>query len=99
MEPLSSNTSDKKSLLRSIQAVRNNLVTGQGVYHGADSALYTEVNLQSLGTQCYWISHVSNTIKEAKALIHQKDGVWNPCADERYPYREYSSEYGGILQK
>ena len=99
MEPLSGNASDKKSLLRSIQAVRNNLVTNQRFYHVADSAFYTEFNLQSLGTQCYWISHVPNTIKEAKALIHQKEVVWNPCTDERYHYLEHSSEYAEIPQK
>jgi len=99
MEPLSGNASDKKSLLRSIQAVRNNLVTDQRIYHIADSAFYTKLNLQTLGTQCYWISHVPNTIKEAKTLIHQEGITWQPCTDERYHSYELMSEYAGIPQK
>jgi Transposase len=99
MEPLSGNASDKKSLLRSIQAVRNNLVTDQRIYHIADSAFYTKLNLQTLGTQCYWISHVPNTIKEAKTLIHQEGIPWQPCTDERYHSYELTSEYAGIPQK
>ena len=99
MEPLSGNASDKKSLIRSIQAVRANLVTDQRIYHIADSAFYTKQNLQTLGAQCFWISHVPNTIKEAKTLIHQEEREWSPCTDERYHYREFRSEYAEIPQK
>jgi transposase len=62
MEPLSGNASDKKILLKSIQAVRSNLVTQQTIYHMADSAFYTSGNIQSLGQHCFWISHVPMTI-------------------------------------
>lgn len=53
MEPLSGNTSDKKILLKSIQAVRDNLATQQTIYHTADSAFYTCKNIQSLGKHCF----------------------------------------------
>jgi transposase len=69
MEPLSGNASDKKILLKSIQAVRNNLATQQTIYHMADSAFYTSGNIQSLGQHCFWISHVPMTITEAKELV------------------------------
>ncbi|MDO8841838.1 IS1634 family transposase [Methanocalculus sp.] len=99
MEPLSGNASDKKSLLRSIQAVRENLVTDQRIYHIADSAFYTKPNLQTLGTQCFWISHVPHTIGDAKALIQQDSVPWLPCTDERYHSHELHSEYADVPQK
>jgi len=98
MAPLSGNMSDKKSLLKSIQAVRENLVTDQKIYHMADSAFYTEDNIRSLGRQCYWISHVPLTITEAKTL-ESSEVTWTACKDTRYKYAIYESAYGGIPQK
>jgi transposase len=98
MAPLSGNMSDKKSLLKSIQAVRENLVTDQKIYHMADSAFYTEDNIRSLGRQCNWISHVPLTITEAKILV-SSEVTWTACKDIRYKYAIYESAYGGIPQK
>ncbi len=97
MEPLSGNISDKKSLLQSIQAVRANLVTDEIIYHMADSAFYTKHNISTLGQHCFWISHVPETINEAKNLCNQ-DVIWTPCTDTRYTYFEHSSSYGNIDQ-
>jgi len=97
MEPLSGNISDKKSLLQSIQAVRANLVTDEIIYHMADSAFYTKHNISTLGQHCFWISHVPDTINEAKNLCNQ-DVIWTPCTDTRYTYFEHSSSYGNIDQ-
>ena len=69
MEPLSGNASDKKILLKSIQAVRNNLATQQMICHMADSAFYTCGYIQSPGRHCFWISHVPMTINEAMELV------------------------------
>ena len=98
MEPLSGNASDKKILLKSIQAVRSNLVTQQTIYHMADSAFYTSENIQSLGQHCFWISHVPMTITEAKELV-TSDVSWNVCEDIRYKFAVYDSVYGGIQQR
>ena len=98
MTPLSGNMSDKKSLLKSIQAVRENLVTDQKIYHMADSAFYTEDNIRSLGRQCNWISHVPLTITESKILV-SSEVTWTACKDIRYKYAIYESAYGGIPQK
>ena len=98
MEPLSGNASDKKILLKSIQAVRSNLATQQTIYHMADSAFYTSENLQSLGQHCFWISHVPMTINEAKELV-ASEVSWNACVDIRYKYAVYESAYGGIPQR
>ena len=97
MEPLSGNVSDKKSLLQSIQAVRANLVTDDIIYHMADAAFYTKHNITTLGQHCFWISHVPETITEAKNLCNQ-DVIWTPCSDTRYTYFVHSSSYGDIDQ-
>jgi transposase len=97
MEPLSGNASDKKSLLQSIQAVRANLVTDDIIYHMADSAFYTNHNISTLGQYCFWISHVPETIKEAKILCKQ-DVNWTPSNDTRYTYFAHASSYGNIDQ-
>jgi len=98
MEPLSGNISDKKSLLKSIQAVRENLVMDQKIYHMADSAFYTEDNIRNLGRQCHWISHVPLTITEAKTLV-LSEVTWTTCKDIRYKYAISENSYGEIPQK
>lgn len=98
MEPLSGNSSDKKILLKSIQAVRDNLATQQTIYHLADSAFYTSENIQSLGKHCFWISHIPMTITEAKNLV-TSEVAWTACSDIRYKYAVVESSYGGIPQK
>jgi len=97
MEPLSGNTSDKKILLTSIQAVRDNLITHQKIYHMADSAFYTGGNIQSLGQHCFWISHVPLTLNEAKTRV-ASEVSWTACKDIRYKYAVYTNAYGGINQ-
>jgi len=80
MEPLSGNASDKKTLIRTIQEVRKNINTDEKVYHMADSALYSAKTVQDLGSHCYWITHVPETIKEAKNIL-KSDVEWIPCSD------------------
>jgi transposase len=99
MEPLSGNESDKKALLRSIQAVRENLTFDERVYHMADSAFYTSNNLKELGRQCYWISRVPASIGEAKDILKALDVPWLPCEDTRYHYAPFESVYADIPQK
>ena len=98
MEPLSGNTSDKKTLLRTIEEVRKNLVTDETIYHMADSAFYTAKNIGRLGQQCYWITHVPETIKEARLII-QTNPEWINSQDPRYKYTIFNSSYGGISQR
>jgi len=98
MEPLSGNASDKKTLIRTIQEVRKNLNTEEKVYHMADSALYAAKMVEELSTHCYWITHVPETIKEAKTIL-KSDVEWIPCSDARYKYAAFDSRYGGIDQK
>lgn len=98
MEPLSGNISDKKTLIRTIKEVRQNFNTDQTVYHMADSALYSAHSVQELGSHCYWITHVPETIKEVKNIL-TSDAEWVLCKDARYKYAVFDSKYGGIDQK
>lgn len=98
MEPLSGNESDKKTLLRTIEEVRKNLVTDETIYHMADSALYSAENVARLGDQCFWITRVPETIKEVQQII-QSNPDWIKCRDRRYNYAVFSSSYGGIPQR
>ena len=98
MEPLSGNISDKKTLLRTIKEVRTSLNTDQTIYHMADSALYSANSVQELGSHCFWITHVPETIKEVKDIL-SSNVEWIPCTDARYKYAVFESMYGGIDQK
>jgi transposase len=98
MEPLSGNESDKKTLLRTIEEVRNNLVTDETIYHMADSALYSAENVARLGEQCFWITRVPETIKEVQNIV-QSNPDWINCRDRRYKYATFTSSYGGIPQR
>lgn len=98
MEPLSGNESDKKTLLRTIEAVRKNLVTDETIYHMADSALYSAENVARLGAQCFWITRIPETIKEVQRIV-QSDPDWVKCQDSRYNYATFPSSYGGIPQQ
>jgi transposase len=98
MEPLSGNESDKKTLLRTIETVRKNLVTDETVYHMADSAFYSAASIATLGKQCFWITRVPETITETRSII-QSCPDWTESTDPRYKYAVFKSEYGGIPQQ
>lgn len=98
MEPLSGNESDKKTLLKVITQIRENLTREQLTYHIADSAFYTSDTLNTLGIHCFWISRVPEIIKEAKEIVCS-NVEWNACVDPRYKYSVFESSYANIPQK
>jgi len=98
LQTFSGNESDKQTIRTIIEKLTDNLKSDEKVYHVADSAFYTEENLQSIGQHTFWISRAPVTIKAAKELLHS-DLTFSPCTDERYSYSEHFSEYGGIPQK
>lgn len=97
-QPYSGNASDKKILLETIQNVKKNLNSKDRAYYIADSAFYTEKNLQTLGSHTYWISHVPSTISPVKSLL-ASDIPLVPGNDPGYSFHECQAEYGGIHQK
>jgi transposase len=97
-QPYSGNESDKKILLETILKVQQNLNTQDKSYYIADSAFYTEHNLQTLGRHTFWISHVSGTIAQAKSLLAAEIPMV-PGQDPGYSFHECLADYGGISQK
>lgn len=97
-QPYSGNESDKKILLETILKVQKNLNIEDKTYYVADSAFYTDQNLQTLGQHTFWISHVPATITGAKSLLNADIPMF-PGQDAGYSFHECLAEYGGISQK
>ncbi|MCX5828605.1 MAG: IS1634 family transposase, partial [Deltaproteobacteria bacterium] len=97
-QPYSGNESDKKILLETILKIQQNLNTQDKSYYIADSAFYTEHNLQTLGRHTFWISHVPGTIAQAKSLLAAETPMV-PGQDPGYSFHECLEDYGGINQK
>lgn len=98
MKPLSGNILDKKTLIRTITELRQNLNTDQRVYHMADSALYSAESVHTLDTHCNWITRAPENIKEVQDII-SSDVEWISCEDDRYKYVLFTSKYGDVDQR
>lgn len=98
MESLSGNASDKKTLLKMVNHVRENLDPSQIAYHMADSAFFTAENIQYLDNRCLWITKVPETLNQAKEIV-SSDVVWSDCMDSRYRYAAFESSYAGVPQR
>jgi transposase len=101
MQPLSGNSSDVQAFGQVIRAHIEQLHTTYGVtYIVADSALYSEANLQKLAqTAMKWITRVPATLSEAQAALAQVDPQALVSLQEGYRYHELTSTYGGIEQR
>ena len=71
-QPYSGNASDKKILLETILKVKQNLSTQDKSYYIADSAFFTERNLQTLGRHTFWISHVPRRFHRQNLFLPPK---------------------------
>ena len=101
MQPLSGNSSDVHEFGQVIRTHIEQLHTTYGVtYIVADSALYSEANLQKLAqTAMKWITRVPATLSEAQAALAQVDPQALASLQEGYRYHELTSTYGGIAQR
>jgi transposase len=101
MRPLSGNSSDVQEFGQVIRTHLDQLHTTYGVtYIVADSALYSEANLQKLAqTAMKWITRVPATVSEAQAALAQVDLQALASLQEGYRYHELTSTYGGIEQR
>jgi transposase len=97
-QPYSGNESDKKILLETILKVKQNLNLQDRAYYIADSAFYTEKNLQTLGQHTFWISHVPATLSPTKSLLATEIPMV-PGQDPGYSFYECLMDYGGMPQK
>lgn len=99
MQPLSGNSADTKSFGHLIEAHIDRLnITHQVEYWVADSALYSEANLQTLAAhRGYWVTRVPETLRLAKQQVAE---VGTPeDLVPGYRYRRVEVEYGGVRQR
>ncbi|MEO0488334.1 MAG: IS1634 family transposase, partial [Cyanobacteria bacterium J06659_2] len=65
----------------------------------ADAALYSEANLQALGS-LQWVTRVPLTLKAARQLVDElAEEAFVPSTLEGYTWVERTSDYGGVPQR
>lgn len=84
MQPLDGNSSDKVSLLAAITAIQAQLREAgeEASVYVADNGVYSEANMKQLNQAgVKWVSRVSATLTEAKALIQEGSQSWQQSED------------------
>jgi transposase len=101
MKPLSGNSSDAPAFGQIVREHIAQLHTTYGTpYVVADSALYSEDNLQKLSeTRLKWITRVPATLSEAQVTLAQADLPTMAPLLDGYRYRVLTSTYGGVAQR
>lgn len=94
----SGNASDKNTIIEAFMKIKNGLNLDDAAYYIADSAVYSEKNIQQLGTKMLWITRIPATINESESLL-DRDVELVECLDSRYKCFSTTSNYGGIQQK
>jgi transposase len=102
MEPLSGNSSDKKSFHETIQRVRDfqkQIDLRNDFKWVADSALYSKEHLLR-NNDYLWVSRVPEVINEARKLVRlpEKEVKWEKQTNG-YKTASFSSSYGEIEQR
>ncbi len=99
MQPVSGNSIDTKSFGQVIEQHIDQLNATHAVdYWVADSALYSEANLQTLAAhRGDWITRVPETLRLAKQQVAEV-GTLQDLAPG-YRYRRTEVEYGGVRQR
>lgn len=103
LEALSGNSSDKENFIHTIEASKKfqeQLRMQQSFAWVADAALYTKDKLLSKGNTIIWVTHVPETIKEAKEIVQkdQKEYEWVNL-NNGYSITPIESNYGGVKQR
>jgi transposase len=101
MKPLSGNSSDGHEFGHVIKEHIAQLHPTYGTtYIVADSALYSDENLQHLAkTQLKWITRVPATLHDAQTALVQADPQAMQPLTEGYRYHALTSTYGGVEQR
>ena len=102
-EPLSGNSSDKRSFHDTIARVRSfqrELNDPEEFCWVADSALYSKDYLLQSKEDILWVTRVPETIKEAKQLVERPNAgiVWREL-DSGYKIFRTTSQYGDVQQR
>jgi transposase len=101
MKPLSGNSSDAPAFGQVVREHIDQLQTTYGTtYLVADSALYSEDNLQTLAnTQMKWITRVPATLHEAQSALAQAEPQTMLPMTEGYCSHMLTSTSGGVEQR
>jgi transposase len=101
MKPRSGKSSDPQEFGQVIQAHINQLqTTTSATYLVADSALYSEANLDKLAqTAIKWITRVPATVSDAQVALADANPPFMAPLQEGYRYHELTSRYGGVKQR
>jgi transposase len=101
MQPLSGNTSDASDFGQVVsQHLQHLHLTYGTTYLVADSALYSEENLQKLAdTGSKWITRVPATLTAAQVALAQVDPAAMAPLTEGYRYYVLETTYGGVVQR
>jgi transposase len=86
LHPLDGNSSDKVSLLAAVLAIQEQMreADAQPSVYVADNGIYSEANMRQLNAAgVKWVSRVSETSSEAKAVLHAGSQDWHQSEDGR----------------
>jgi transposase len=96
MNPLSGNCSDQIEIVATInkarQALMKNILKDKEPYYISDAAFYNKKTVSEF--ECYFITRVPETIKEAKILVASEVAMSTIEGDNRYSYHVKDSSYG-----
>ena len=99
LQALDGNRADKESFPRIIEAYVSQMQTSELPYFIADSALYSEENINVL-SQVKWITRIPGTLNEVKELYKSiTPEQMQESALEGYSYLEVGNYYGGLPQR
>ncbi len=99
IQALDGNAADSQTFPQVITAYLAQLREGEMPYVVADSALYSEANLQKLA-EVKWLTRVPERIALAKALVESvSPEAMLPASQEGYRYLALCTPYGGVRQR
>lgn len=91
------NTSDKELFRERLKALQGQIRDGETTYFVADSALYTQKTIVDISSLMKWITHVPETLSEAKSIIQYAGPLED--LEAGYKGKEFTSEYGTVKQR
>jgi transposase len=84
MQPLDGNSSDKVSLIATVMAIQRQMREAheEASVYVADNGVYSETNITQLNQAgVKWVSRVSETLSEAKAIVQKGSEIWQQSKD------------------
>jgi len=99
IQALDGNANDSRAFPQIVETYLAQMGEGEMPYLVADSALYSEENLQRL-SGVKWLTRVPERLGLAKALIEAASAEeMQPASQEGYRYQELGVVYGGVRRR